>query len=348
MKQASILFIILTLSALIFAPASLAGPQSTSYEIKDYGFGAGGASNITSTTYGLNGVAGELDTGSATSTTYQLGAGLTYTMLANTPGAPTVTNPSSYYDRLQIVLNTSSNPTDTTYAIQISTDSSFATNINYVKADNTIGTTLAATDYQTNSTWGASGFLVTTLSPNTTYYVRAKARQGNFTETGWGPSGNATTSTSSLTFNVDSSTITFANLNGGNSYTDSAKTNTLTTTTNAISGYTIYAKETQALTAPSGATISDYGSTNTSPTTWSGTGFGYTTSDSSLSGGTANRFSGSKYAGFVTSGNGDPVGDNTTPVTSDVTTISYRVTAPSTQTAGTYTNTILYTVVPVY
>lgn len=84
-------------------------------------------------------------------------------------------------------------------------------------------------------------------------------------------------------------------------------------------------------------------------------GFGYTTNDSNLSGGTANRFTagGPKHAGFTTATPGDPVADHTEviedpTVTNEQFTITYRVTASETTTAGAYTNTVIYVVVPTY
>lgn len=327
-----------------------AGPQSTTYEIKAYEFGSGGINGATSTTYSLFGNTGQVDGSSLNSTTYTALPGLTYLLLANVPGAPTLSIPANNYDRIQVVLDSASNPTDTTFAIEFSTTNDFSSNNSYVQTDFTLG---ASPVYQTNATWGASGFFVTGLTQNTTYYVRAKAKQGTFTETGWGPSSSQTTGTSSLSFSLDSNAITFSNLNAGNSYTDSAKSTVLTTTTNAYNGYIVYGFENHALVTPDGSTIGNYAGTNGSPTTWSGTGFGYTTSDTSLTGGTANRFSGSKYAGFSTSGPGDPVADNPGPVLSsqisnETFTISYRITGNNTTPSGTYTNTILYTIVPSY
>ena len=330
-------------------------PTSTNYQIQNYSFGAGGTVNSTSTNYGVNGVVGEVEFGRQSSANFKNGSGLTYLMTSNVPGTPTLTNPSSNYDRLKFVLNTSNNPSDTKFAIQVSTDNTFATNISYVKSDNTLGTTLTATDYQTYTTWGgASGNYVTGLAPNTTYYMRVKAKQGNFTESEYGPAASVATSIPSLTFSVDSNAVTFSNLNSSNSYTDSSKTTTLTTSTNAYNGYVVNARETSALTAAGISTIPDYISPNSTPTTWSGNGFGYTTNDSSLTGGTANRFTngGAKYAGFTTSSPGDPVADHPGPVTTAIAgeqfIIGYRVTTSTTQKAAKYITTVIYTVVPSY
>src|SRR6185437_15128686 len=123
---------------------------------------------------------------------------------ANVPGAPTLTTPNNNYDRILFVLNTSGNPSDTTYALEISTTSDFSSNVNYIKQDGTVGSTLATTDYKTYTNWGgASGTYVTGLTSNTTYYIRAKAQQGDFTESEYGPAASKTTNDPALTFTLD-------------------------------------------------------------------------------------------------------------------------------------------------
>jgi hypothetical protein len=328
-------------------------PASSNYQIQEYSFGAGGTKNSTSSNYGLSGVAGAVEFGRPSSANYQMGSGLTFMMQANVPGAPSFTNPSDNYDRLRFILNTSNNPTDTTYAIAISSDN-FVADTRYIKSDNTIGTTLTVADFQSYAAWGgASGEFVTSLSQNTTYTIKVKARQGDFTESEFGPTAQALTSTPSLTFSVDSNNVTFNNLNSGNAYTDSTKASALTTSTNAYNGYVINARSTGPLSDGS-TQITDYLSPNSSPTAWAGNGFGYTTNDNDLTGGTADRFTngGAKYAGFTTDAPGDPVADHAGPVTTAIVSeqfnISYRVTVPSTQKAAQYSTTVLYIVVPSY
>ncbi|GIW62034.1 MAG: hypothetical protein KatS3mg089_0886 [Patescibacteria group bacterium] len=344
---------ILLINITFFSTIVFAGPTSTNFKLESYTFGGGG-SEATSTNYKIQGTIGEIS-GKSNSTTFKMGAGLTFLLNAHTPPAPTLSNPGSNYDRLKIIINQGGNAPDVTYALAISTDN-FVSDIKYIKSDATVGTTLSASDFQTYSSWGgASGFYVTGLSQNTTYYVRAKARHGtvSYTESEWGPAtSGVTTSVPTLTFSVSSSTVTFDNLNAGNSYTDSSKTTVLTVSTNAYNGYVVNARSTGPLTNGSN-TIADYSSPNSAPTVWSGTGFGYTTNDNDLSGGTNNRFaSGTKYAGFTTASPGDPVADHQGPVTSPINneqfTISYRVTADSSTKAGTYTTTVLYNVVPEY
>ncbi len=338
----------------LISKAHAAFPASTNYQIQEYSFGAGGTKNSTSANYGLSGSVGQVEFGRPSSANYQMGTGLTFMMQANVPGIPTFTNPSDNYDRLKFVINTSNNPADTTYAISISSDN-FVSDTRYIKSDNTIGTSLTNTDFQSYTDWGgALGEFVTGLEQDTTYTIRVKARQGDFTESEFGPTAQAITAVPSLTFSVDSNNVTFNNLNSGNSYTDSTKTSVLTTSTNAYNGYVINARSTGALSATGFGTITDYTSPNSAPTTWSGNGFGYTTNDSDLTGGTANRFTngGAKYAGFTTSSPGDPVADHAGPVTTALLneqfTISYRVTVPTLQKAAQYDTTVLYIVVPSY
>lgn len=347
-----ILSFILGLVALSIISSVYAGPQSTTYELKEWGFGSGATQGNTSPSYSLYGVAGQVENGKSTSANYGLNSGLVFAFQSNTPPAPVFTNPGSNYDRLKFVINNGSNPQDSTFAVAISTDD-FATT-SYVQSDNTVGTVLGAEDWRTYSSFGGTaGQYITGLSSSTTYKIKVKAQSGLYTESPWGPTGMATTVDPSLTFGIDSATLTFNNLNSSNSYTDSSKLTTLTTSTNAYNGYIVYGRVTQPLTFQS-STIDNYASTNASPTTWSGTGFGYTTNDSDLTGGTADRFTngGPKYAGFVSSSPGDPVADHSSgvlsPITNEQFDVSYRVTASATTNAGNYQTTVLYIVVPTY
>ena len=318
-----------------------------------YGFGSGGLEDASSTNYSLFGQAGGLDFSDQSSTNFQTLGGLAQTLQANVPPAPVFSNPATNYDRLKFVINTGDNPSDALYALAISSDN-FVTTF-YVHSDNTIGSTLEPTDWQTYTNWGgASGEFVRTLSQDTTYQLKVQAKRGNFTQSGFGPSASATTSIPSLTFGISSAALAFSTLDSGNAYTDSSKFTTLTTSTNAYNGYTIYGRETGPLSFLAN-TIPDYSSPNSAPTSWTSTGFGYTTNDSSLAGGSADRFTngGPKYAGFTTSIPGDPVADHTavildTPVINEQFTISYRVTGDATTKAGVYENTVVYVVVPVY
>lgn len=226
----------------------LALPASTSYKLDTFGFGGGGLGNGTSTNYSINALSGEQSAGQLDGTTYDLGSGLSYIQQADVPPAPTFTNPSNYYNKLHIVLSVGGNPSDTKFAIAISSDN-FASDTRYVQSDNTVGATLGIEDYQTYAAWGsATGEDIIGLAPGTTYTVKVKAWQGKFTETGYGPTASASTINPTMTFDIDVSSIdtessdtstTFNNLYAG-TVTDSDKKIWVDFLTNSENGGRVY------------------------------------------------------------------------------------------------------------
>ncbi len=194
-------FLILLLT--FFSQKVLAGPQSTSYEIKSYNFGSGGTQDNNSANYTLFGTSGETSNNGIDSTNYTFNGGLTYTFTTNVPAAPTFSNPSNYYNKLQLIVNTSSNPADTKYALAVSTDN-FVSNIKYVQADNTLGTNPV---WQTYLSWGgASGIYVLGLTTGTTYYAKVSAMQGTYTQSPFSSVSSTSTSNSTLSFDIDVAT----------------------------------------------------------------------------------------------------------------------------------------------
>lgn len=177
--------------------------QSSNYKLKSYVTGVSGSSDMSSTSYHVEGTAGEQSGDEMSSTTYKGLPGYYPTQQANVPGAPTVTNvDSDHYNQLLVQIDNGANPTDTVFAIAISSDN--FTTTQYVQSDHTVGSTLGIEDYQTYADWGgASGFTVIGLSPTTTYYFKVKAMQGDFTETGYGPTTNEATIDPYLTFDID-------------------------------------------------------------------------------------------------------------------------------------------------
>ena len=223
-------------------------PSSSNYKLHNFGFGSGGG-QTSSSNYSLRGISGEQSGATTASTNNVTKSGEGQTNQANVPPAPTFTNPSNYYNKLHFVINQGGNPSDTKYAIAIATDANFTTT-NYVQSDNTVGATLGAEDYQTYANWGSgSGEDVIGLAHSTTYYIKVKAMQGNFTETGYGPSANAATVAPSLTFDVDVDasdidnagpfTINFGDLLPG-SVTDAPKKIWVDFATNGETGGTVY------------------------------------------------------------------------------------------------------------
>lgn len=213
--------------------SAYAGPQSTTYEIKSYDFGSGGIATDSSSSYSLFGNTGQTDGSSINSTNYSALPGLSYTIMSNTPGAPTVSNNSNiYYNKLSVTLNTSNNPSDTVYAIQV-----VSSGTQYVQADDTLG---ANPVWQTNTTWGASGFTIIGLTPGTAYTVSAAARQGNFTQSGFGPGTTVSTANPTFSYSLGSNSVTFPQLVPGSVQT-STTTVTVSMSTNGVAGGTVYA-----------------------------------------------------------------------------------------------------------
>ncbi len=125
----------------------------------------------------------------------------------------------------------------------------------------------------------------------------------------------------------------------------------LQVSTNATNGYTIYVRESGQLSNGTN-TIANHTGTNVAPTAFPAAGtaaWGYTTSDSSLTGGTANRFTtpGNLWAGFTTSN--DPIVDNPGATSGTQTTrVGQQVGVSTTTQAGTYQTTIIYTAASYY
>lgn len=228
-------------------------PASTNYALKSYGFGAGGDS-ATSTSYGAEFFTGEQGADSLNSSNYFALPGMLQTQQANVPSAPTVTNSGDYTNKLLVTIDTANNPSDSLYAIAISTDN--FTTTHYVQSDNTIGTILGAEDWQTYANWGgASGEFVVGLDPDTDYYFKVKAMHGTFTESDWSPLALTGTSPLSISFDIDVSsideetsapyTIDMGNLQAGSVTTSSDKV-WVDFATNAPGGGFVYVYGTHA------------------------------------------------------------------------------------------------------
>ena len=216
-------------------------PATTNYHLNSYGFGSGGTANSSTSTYALEGISGEISGQTATTATYNIKPGFNESQQANVPKISAFDNGSgNFYNKLHFVIDQQNNPTDAQYALQISTSSNFSSGINYVKSDLTIGPSLTLTDYQTYTAWGgSSGANIIGLTANTTYYLRVKATQGKYTESGYGPSLSATTANPSLSFSVSPSSLNFGNLPVG-TVVDAPSSISVTFDTNALSGGDVY------------------------------------------------------------------------------------------------------------
>jgi hypothetical protein len=226
-------------------------PSTSNFKLNSYGFGSGGTANSSTGNYSLEGITGEIGGQTASTATYQTKPGYIETQQANVPKV-TISNPSSYYDKLKFVIDEQNNPTDAKYALQIKAGDptcDFGTGtIKYVKNDLTMGSSLTTADYQLYNIWGgSSGANIIGLSPNTTYCLRAKATQGNFTESGYGPSTSAATVSTQISFCTYSTSgvcggsrsVSFGGLTAGN-VTNSASNIGVDFATNADSGGNVY------------------------------------------------------------------------------------------------------------
>lgn len=231
---------------LLFATA----PSSTNYTLKSYDIGTGGATS-SSSNYGLQSGTGSQSGAMQSSTNYKVQSDGKGVLDASTPPAPSFTNPSNYYDRLQLVLATGGNPTDTKYLIAISNDG-FATT-QYVQTDHSVGSSQALTNYQTYSAWGgASGFFILGLTPATTYQVKVKSMQGSYSGSQFGPTATAATVATSLSFGLTTTltstppfNVDFTSLTPGNVVNGSADA-IVGVSTNANNGGAVYVKDSAA------------------------------------------------------------------------------------------------------
>jgi hypothetical protein len=234
-----------------FAQSANAGPLSSNYQVIDYGFGAGGSTSLSSTNYLFQGIVGETETASASSTNYMAWPGLAYTLQPGVPAAPTFTNPSNqYYNKLSLSINQGSNLSDTTYAISISTDA-FVNDIEYVQTDGTLSTKPV---WQNYAVWqpSANPVIIIGLNPGTTYYARVAAGRGYFTQGSFGPAVAAATINPTFTFNLQTTnqavppyTVGIGVVSAGQVTTSWQKI-TATISTNGAKGGTIYINGTNA------------------------------------------------------------------------------------------------------
>lgn len=232
--------------AVLIMPIMAASPSSTNFTLKAYEVGSGGGAG-SSASYKVDGFTNSVVGNRLTSTNYAVKPAEIPTQDTNVPPAPALTNPSSFYNRLRLVLATGNNPSDTKFAIAISPDA-FATT-NYVKSDTSIGNSLAITDYQSFVAWGgASGFDVVGLQPNTTYQVKVTAFQGAFSQSAYGPTASAATVQPLINFSVATSlsgtppyTSNFASL-PSNTIVNANADIILTITSNAQAGGHLYVR----------------------------------------------------------------------------------------------------------
>ncbi len=95
------------------------------------------------------------------------------------------------------------NPSDTLYAVEISTDN-FVSDTRYIDGStNEPKNDLTLNDFRTKTTWEADTFNILGLQEGTEYSIRIIALHGDFTQTEEGPPASATTGGASSSFDID-------------------------------------------------------------------------------------------------------------------------------------------------
>ncbi len=180
-----------------------------------------------------------------------------------------------------------------------------------------------------------------------------------FTFTVAGVSSGGSVNGATLDITTGAATVPFATLS---SATPKVGAHDLTVSTNANNGYTVTVK---ALADPplvdGSKNIDKYSGTNASPTTWSSpagttpntnTGyFGYTTNDSTLGTGTADRFTssgGNKWAGPTTSPLEVMYGAGSTAGAGDTARVGWQAEVNTYQPNGGYTGTVILVATPTF
>lgn len=222
-------------------------PSTTNYKLNSYGFGSGGGAGLSTATYSLEGLSGETNGTSSSTANDASNPGYIQTQQANVPKIASLDNNGGiYYNQLHFVIDNQNNPSDAKFLISVSTDN-FVTVKNYLQPDGTLSGTLQLADYQTYAAFGASGgSMIIGLNPGTTYYVRALATQGKFSESAYGPSLSMATANPTISFSLQTSsgptppyTISMGTLSEGVINT-SAQTINTSFSTNAASGGNVY------------------------------------------------------------------------------------------------------------
>lgn len=121
-----------------------------------------------------------------------------------TGGMQGVCSSMGCYNRARFEIDQRSNPKDTLFGIEISTDN-FANDIKCIS-----GATFAPksencniNDFRTKEYWEAPDFNIRNLDQSTTYYIRVTALHGDFTQSNYSQIANATTTSTVISFDID-------------------------------------------------------------------------------------------------------------------------------------------------
>lgn len=315
--------------------------ESTNFRIR--GENVSGAGSLgTSATYSIN---ADLNPFSDLndSSSFRQELGYSPRINANTPYPATLANSDNYYDRLLLTIDDSDNPAETLFAVAIS-DDNFAT-VSYVQNDGTVGAALGIEDYLSYSSWGGgSGSYILGLNQNTTYKVRVKALNGDFTETGYSSDSNeATTTVPFVNIAVSDTSLTLGVLN----INSISQTTTLTVrvNTNAYTGYQVYVNDTG--NGVTGGLFNGSGSLITSADmtlTEGVNGFGAQGNSATATVDSKYDVSGNIVGALEISTN--PLASNVLAVTDEDTSVLFKAALSPSTIAGNYTDIVYFTITP--
>jgi hypothetical protein len=120
-------------------------------------------------------------------------------------GMVAICGPSGCYNRARFEIDANDNPTDTLYAVMISTDN-FVSDIRYIDGSSFWPEDISThnlSDFLSKADWETEDFNIKGLQTATQYYIKIFALHGDFTQSEAGPVATATTAGGSVFFDID-------------------------------------------------------------------------------------------------------------------------------------------------
>ncbi|MEO6729477.1 MAG: hypothetical protein ABIM99_06165 [Candidatus Dojkabacteria bacterium] len=243
MRKIFIFFLaLITISVLLPVQSFAQDLDSTTYRLVAPSTGESASGIQNSGSYSALTDSSPVDDFTTTSTTYKSIGGTAAAIEANVPsvvcfetntssgtcsigtnGLQEVCSTPGCYDRAKFQLNGNSNPADTRYAVQISTDANFTSSVYYLDpVSRTIKTGLNLSDFIYECDWEGTAlasycasanttfqrYNILGLIPATTYYLRISAlhgdpSSGSYTQSSWSTTATASTQNTTLSVDVD-------------------------------------------------------------------------------------------------------------------------------------------------
>jgi len=216
---------------LLFSSSVLANDlDSTNYKLVDVSTTAGGGL-VDSAGYSLISTAGEISANPRNySSNYRLNQDPSANFIASQPrvqcfetdtdgttyctsgpaellegGMVNICGPGGCYDKARFEIDPYSNPDDTLYGIQISTDG-FVSDTKCLDASTfrpKAASSCTINDFRTEEYWENETFNIQGLQPNTQYSIRITALHGDFTQSDFSVIATTTTAQGSIEFDID-------------------------------------------------------------------------------------------------------------------------------------------------